>query len=192
MNIICIHCRGETPLSAGFADEDGKALAELYGQLSPDCARALDQYLRLFKPRKTRLSNARELKLAREITPFILHGSFKRAGESYQASEADWTAAMEKLAASPPIKLPLASHGYLVEVVISTLAERKNKERAERDALARTQRENESDRFSSARREEDRVPMAPEIAAALQDLSKSLRAEPAKPVWRLPPPEAKP
>lgn len=183
MELTCPCCKTRFPLEAGFLEADGLELAALYGALDPETARAMDAYLMLFKPKKTCLSNKRALTLAAELLPFILNGRFKRGGESYAAAAADWAAAMDKLVAHPPSKLPLKTHGYLVEVVIGTLADRLNKERAERDDLARELKENERNHFAHRRSEDVAVAMPPEVAAALKGLSESMKAPTAAPAW---------
>ncbi len=183
MELTCPCCKTRFPLQAGFLEADGLELAALYGALDPDTARAMDVYLMLFKPKKTCLSNKRALTLASELAPFILNGRFKRSGESYAAAAADWAAAMDKLVAHPPSKLPLKTHGYLVEVVIGTLADRINKERAERDDLARELSKNEGNRFTEKRAKDERVAMPAEISAALASLSESMKAPTAAPAW---------
>lgn len=183
MELTCPCCKTRFPVQAGFLEADGQELAALYGALDPETARVMDAYLMLFKPKKTCLSNKRALTLAAELLPFILNGRFKRGGESYAAAAADWAAAMDKLVAHPPSKLPLKTHGYLVEVVIGTLADRLNKERAERDDLARDLKKNESNRFADKRSKDDGVAMPPEVAAALKGLLESMKAPAVTPAW---------
>lgn len=183
MELTCPCCKTRFPLQAGFLEADGLELAALYGALDPETARAMDAYLMLFKPKKTCLSNKRALTLAAELLPFILNGRFKRGGESYAAAAADWAAAMGNLVAHPPSKLPLKSHGYLVEVVIGTLADRINKERAERDDLARDLKKNEVNQFAEKRAKDERVTLPPGIAEALSSLSASMKAPTPTDAW---------
>jgi hypothetical protein len=142
--VCCPNCAVEFPLLAGFVDGDGKHLALLMGDLEPVTARALMDYLKLWKPRKTRLTNARAVRLSKDVTVMIRSGACERNGQTTNTTEADWQTAMHQMAANPPSKLPLTSHGYLLEVVTSTATDRAQREsEADRNQLDREQRDRE-------------------------------------------------
>ncbi len=130
-------CGTEFPLEAGFKDEDGKKYGRLMGTLQPTAARALDVYLSLFKPRKTKLSIRRTLVLSGEIVALWNTGKLTRDCTTHTTELSDWVQSMEQMTVTKPPSLPLKNHGYLLEVVITTASKRKEaegyKERADLD-----------------------------------------------------------
>lgn len=130
-------CGTEFPLEAGFKDEDGKKYGRLMGTLQPTTARALDAYLGLFKPRKTKLSIRRTFVLSNELVTLWNTGQLTRDSTTHTTEISDFVQSMEQMCISKPPSLPLKNHGYLLEVVITTAAKRKEadgfRERAELD-----------------------------------------------------------
>ncbi len=130
-------CGTEFPLEAGFKDEDGKKYGRLMGTLQPTAARALDAYLSLFKPRKTKLSIRRTLVLSGEIVALWNSNTVKRDCVTHSTELSDWVQSMEQMLITKPPSLPLKNHSYLLEVVITTATRRKQaegfQERAELD-----------------------------------------------------------
>jgi hypothetical protein len=120
----CTHCGSTQPLSAGFVDADGKQFALFLGALEPAMARAIAVYIGLWKPKKTRLTNLRALKIAREVIELADAGMVKRDHDSVATTPEDWINAMHHMHESKPLRIPLDSHGYLREVVMSMALKR--------------------------------------------------------------------
>ncbi|MGH8037043.1 MAG: hypothetical protein ACREPD_04805 [Stenotrophomonas sp.] len=117
----CPHCAFQAEIEAFFTDDDGKRLAAIMAEVSPDCGRAVLAYLRLFKPPKTSLRAARAVKLAREVADLVKAGTVckdERSGIRRPATPSMWAAAIEQmLSQRDRLSLPLDSHGYLRAVV---------------------------------------------------------------------------
>jgi hypothetical protein len=60
-------CHAHLHLDALVQDEAGRDLLALFATMQDDLGRALVSYLTLFRPAKSDLSNARALRLAREV-----------------------------------------------------------------------------------------------------------------------------
>lgn len=121
MRITCPSCHETYPLAAGVADDDGKRLAVLFADMEPVLGRAAIGYLRLFKPAKTALRNARAIKVLGDLVELVRAGTVcrdERGGVRRPASAAVWAAGIEQLLASPgKLSLPLANHHYLRAIV---------------------------------------------------------------------------
>jgi hypothetical protein len=130
ITICCPNCSTAFPLGAGFTDEDGKLLAQFFAGLEPPLAKAIFGYCRLWKPAKTRLTNARALKIASEVHALVCANVVHRDHQAYATIPQDWIDAMLKLDANPPRKLPLDNHdhGYLREAVVTAVLKRKDRE----------------------------------------------------------------
>jgi hypothetical protein len=63
----CPVCHAHLHLDALVQDEAGRDLLALFATIQDDLGRALVGYLTLFRPAKSDLSNARALRLAREV-----------------------------------------------------------------------------------------------------------------------------
>jgi hypothetical protein len=121
MRITCPSCQETFPIAAGMADDDGKRLAALFADMEPVLGRAVIGYLRLFKPAKTALRNARAITVVQQLLDLMRAGSVcrdERGGLRRPATPATWAAGIEQLLAAPgKLSLPLANHHYLRAVV---------------------------------------------------------------------------
>ncbi|MGB1762987.1 hypothetical protein [Alloalcanivorax xenomutans] len=63
----CPICHARLDLEAMVQDDAGRELLAIMARLEPELAKALIQYLGLFRPAKSDLSNARAAKLAAEV-----------------------------------------------------------------------------------------------------------------------------
>ena len=80
----------------------------------------LVQYLGLFRPSKSSLSQARMYSLMSELIPDIRAGEIHRNGQVHPAPVAAWTYAFNEVLTardSGRLKTPLKSHGYLYEIL---------------------------------------------------------------------------
>lgn len=137
IRMTCPCCASEFPWEAGLIERDAKRLGEVLADIEPPVARAAMAYLRLFKPPKTALRLTRAIKLLQELVALIADGSVCRDERSRvrrPASPLVWVAGIEQmLQQADRLTLPLASHGYLREVVYG-LADKA-------DAIAERERE---------------------------------------------------
>lgn len=101
-------------------DADGKRLAAIFAAMEPTLGRAAIGYLRMFKPAKTALRNARALKVVGELDALVRAGSVcrdERGGLRRPTTPATWAAGIEQILASPPKVLPLTGNNYLRSIV---------------------------------------------------------------------------
>lgn len=136
MKVSCPACGSSFDIDAAVADADARRFAELVAGLDPRVARPLIQYLALFRPEKTGMRWSRMLALAQEVEPMIREARVKRNGLTYAVPLEMWAQALSMLADRPSgLRLPLKSHGYLLEI-LANQAE-KIAAKAESDAEAR-------------------------------------------------------
>ncbi len=120
MKTTCPACGCTFDLEAGVNDADARRFADLVAGIHPMVAKPLIQYLALFRPEKTGLRWSRMLSLAQEIEPMIRDARITRNGTTYAAPREAWAAALTHLADRPKgLRLPLKSHGYLLEILAS-------------------------------------------------------------------------
>jgi hypothetical protein len=118
MRVCCPVCDTEFPVEAGFAEADGKRLAAVLAGLDGVLGRTLLGYLRLWKPAKTQLRVAKAVKIAQEVAALVDTGEVRRGGIGRPATSIMWAAGIEQMLGSrDKLRLPLTSHGYLIEVV---------------------------------------------------------------------------
>ena len=102
----CVNCQssGERGAECGI-DELGEALI---------------RYLGLFRPAKSSLTFDRVATLLGELTPMIQAGKIKRGGVECDAPVEAWIYAINQMMANrQALKLPMKSHGYLLEIIAS-------------------------------------------------------------------------
>jgi hypothetical protein len=137
MKLPCPACGAMFSIEAAANDAAARRLMALLAGLPEDVGRALLPYLALFRPEKTALRWSRALALAEEIAPAIKAGRVTRHGTTYAVPRETWVAGMQYLADRPQgLRLPLKSHGYLLEVLTN---------QAEK-AAARAERQREDER----------------------------------------------
>ena len=120
MKTRCPCCGAENSLDGLIAHEQARqslwALANIGGPMT----QGLVQYLGLFRPSKSSLSQARMYSLMSELIPDIRAGEIRRNGQVHPAPVAAWTYAFNEVLAardSGRLKTPLKSHGYLYEII---------------------------------------------------------------------------
>lgn len=86
--------------------------------LNGEFGRLAVQYLGLFRPEKSALTMDRLAKLLGELVSEVQSGAFSRNGQVYNAPIECWIDSLTiVLNSRHNIKRPLASHGYLYEVM---------------------------------------------------------------------------
>ncbi|MCC7413340.1 MAG: hypothetical protein IT495_17120 [Gammaproteobacteria bacterium] len=157
---VCPHCRRPVELEALRDDRDWREFVALCQTLPAVVQRPLDEYLQLFRPALRELAPGRMRRLTQQIAPMIHAARVRRAGTDYVVPAEHWAAGMLYLVDTPPatLKLPLKSHGYLLEVLAA---------RAERAAATAEQR------VEDGRRHSDRAAGGPapvgELLSRLRD-----------------------
>lgn len=121
MHIKCPACGAVASLDVLIAAEDGATeVVQLVGELEPETYRMVMQYLRLFRPRKSKLAWSRVATILGELVPMIKAAEFTRGGVRFHAPLPYWHSAMEEmLSRADKFTSPLKNHGYLLEVMMS-------------------------------------------------------------------------
>lgn len=121
MQIKCPACGAVASLDLLLAAEDGASeVIKIAAEMQPELWRLMVQYLALFRPQKTKLSFSRMASLLGELHPMIKNAVFERSGKQFHAPLNYWLAAIEQmLAQRDRLTLPLKSHGYLFEIMMS-------------------------------------------------------------------------
>lgn len=121
MQIKCPACGAVASLDLLLAAEDGASeVVKIAGEMQPELWRLMVQYVALFRPARSKLSFARMATLLGELHPMIKNAIFERGGKQYHAPLNYWLAAIEQmLSQRDRLTLPLKSHGYLFEIMMS-------------------------------------------------------------------------
>ena len=120
MKIRCPCCGAENSLDALIAHEQARQSLWTLANIGGPMTQGLVQYLGLFRPSKSSLSQARMYSLMSELIPDIRAGEIGRNGQVHPAPVAAWTYAFNEVLAardSGRLKTPLKSHGYLYEII---------------------------------------------------------------------------
>ena len=121
MRLSCPACNAEMSLEVALGREaDARALAE-FVERNVALGATMVRYIALFRPDKRRLSLARTVALFMELAPDIERGAVTRKGRDWPAPLQVWRAAIEQVLGNRDkgtLTLPLASHGYLYEVIV--------------------------------------------------------------------------
>ena len=132
-SIVCPFCRTEMPLAALLVDDEVRAA---YITLATQCVPLgplVMQYVTLFTPPKTRLTQRKQTALLCQLLPDMKRQVITHKGLDLQAPLSAWAQAMEQMLnarAAGRLDLPLSGHGYLY-AILAGLAE-KNADQAER------------------------------------------------------------
>lgn len=138
MKITCPACGSAYDLDAGVSDADARRFADLVAGLDARVGKALIGYLALFRPEKTGLRWSRMLTLTQELVPMIREARVQRNGVTYAVPIEAWASALGMLADRPPgLRLPLKSHGYLLEILVSQAEKVAAKAEAQTEARKR-------------------------------------------------------
>jgi hypothetical protein len=118
--IICPCCAARFTLDVAVSDVDARfCLQQAYvvpGALGPLVIR----YLRLFTTKGRALRWSKHRRLVEELLPMFLHQVVERNGQQLPCSQLLWHEALSSLTErSDKLKLPLTTHGYLLEIAMS-------------------------------------------------------------------------
>jgi hypothetical protein len=119
MKLVCPSCGATHSSDAWTADADARAsiaaVAEL-GELAPLVLR----YIGLFRPGKRALAWPRARRLVDELLALVKAGKVRRNGRDWSAPASAWRYSIDVVLQRRDqgrLKLPLDTHGYLLEVI---------------------------------------------------------------------------
>ncbi|MDO4698324.1 MAG: hypothetical protein Q4A60_06600 [Pasteurellaceae bacterium] len=118
MKVKCAACGALSSLDSLIAND--AASRAIYAALSVngELGTALIGYLGLFRPAKSSLSFDRVATLLNELVPMIQASEIQRDGKAYPAPAEAWIYAINAMLANRAgLKLPMKSHGYLLEII---------------------------------------------------------------------------
>lgn len=120
MNIKCPNCGAVHSLDSLINDADASSVLRAVLEMDVEMGKAAIRYVGLFRPAKSQLSWARTAKLLNELMPMIKAQSVVRDGVSSPAPAEAWLHGFNETVNARDqgrLKLPLKSHGYLLEIV---------------------------------------------------------------------------
>lgn len=120
MRVTCPACGAELTLDAMLAHEGARRAVAAAMQISAPLADRLMKYLALFRPAKRQLTMDRLASLLTELLPMLQAQRVKRGAREYATMTEDWKTALDVVLAHRDdgrLKLPLKTHGYLLEVL---------------------------------------------------------------------------
>ena len=120
MNIKCPNCGAVHSLDSLINDADASAVLKAVLEMDAELGKATIRYIGLFRTAKSQLSWARTAKLLNELMPMIKAQEAVRDGVSSPAPAEAWLHGFNETVNARDqgrLKLPLKSHGYLLEIV---------------------------------------------------------------------------
>jgi len=120
MNIKCPNCGAVHSLDSLINDADASAVLRAVLEMDVEMGKAAIRYVGLFRPAKSQLSWSRTAKLLNELLPMIKAQEAVRDGVSSPAPAEAWLHGFNETVNARDqgrLKLPLKSHGYLLEIV---------------------------------------------------------------------------
>lgn len=118
MQLTCPCCFARYAIEAALTDDAARQAVAAALKLPAPLGDLTLRYLALFRPSKRALSWDRAARLLNELLEPIQAGRITRHGRAWAAPLDTWREAFEQmLARRDKLTLPLASHGYLFEIV---------------------------------------------------------------------------
>lgn len=120
MNIKCPNCGAVHSLDSLINDADASAVLRAVLEMDAELGKAAIRYVGLFRPAKSQLSWSRTAKLLNELLPMMKAQTAERDGVSSPAPAEAWLHGFNETVNARDqgrLKLPLKSHGYLLEIV---------------------------------------------------------------------------
>ena len=120
MNIKCPNCGAVHSLDSLINDAEASAVLRAVLEMDAEMGKAAIRYVGLFRPSKSQLSWARTAKLLNELMPMIKAQEAVRDGVCFPAPTEAWIHGFNETVNARDqgrLKLPLKSHGYLLEIV---------------------------------------------------------------------------
>lgn len=120
MKVKCSACGTVHSLDALVANQAASDALNAALLVNGELGKALIGYLGLFRPVKTSLTFERVATILNELSPMITAGKIQRDGREFPAPAESWIYAINQMLASrQTLKLPMKSHGYLLEIIAS-------------------------------------------------------------------------
>ena len=116
----CPNCGAANSLDSLVSDAEAAEVLKMLLELDADIGKAAIRYIGLFRPAKSQLSWARTAKLLNELLPMIKAQEASRDGVCFPAPTEAWIYGFNETVNARDqgrLKLPLKSHGYLLEIV---------------------------------------------------------------------------
>ena len=116
----CPNCGAANSLDSLVSDAEAAEVLKMLLELDADIGKAAIRYIGLFRPAKSQLSWARTAKLLNELLPMIKAQEAARDGVCFPAPPEAWIHGFNETVNARDqgrLKLPLKSHGYLLEIV---------------------------------------------------------------------------
>ena len=120
MNIKCPNCGAVHSLDSLINDADASAVLRAVLEMDAEIGKAAVRYVGLFRPAKSQLSWSRTAKLLNELLPMMKAQTAERDGVAFPAPAEAWLHGFNETVnarGQGRLKLPLKSHGYLLEIV---------------------------------------------------------------------------
>ena len=120
MNVKCPNCGAVHSLDTLINDAEASAVLKAVLEMDAELGKAAIRYIGLFRPAKSQLSWARTAKLLNELLPMIKAQEATRDGVCFPAPTEAWIHGFNETVNARDqgrLKLPLKSHGYLLEIV---------------------------------------------------------------------------
>lgn len=120
MNVKCPNCGAVHSLDSLINDADASAVLKAVLEMDAEMGKAAVRYIGLFRPAKSQLSWSRTAKLLNELLPMMRAQTVQRDGVSSPAPAEAWLHGFNETVNARDqgrLKLPLKSHGYLLEIV---------------------------------------------------------------------------
>ena len=120
MNVKCPNCGAVHSLDSLINDAEASAVLRTVLEMDAEMGKAAIRYIGLFRPAKSQLSWARTAKLLKELLPMIKAQEAARDGVCFPAPTEAWIHGLNETVNARDqgrLKLPLKSHGYLLEIV---------------------------------------------------------------------------
>lgn len=158
MLIKCPACGASASLDTLIDDEPAAQALMSVLKITP-VGRLLVKYLGLFRPEKRQLSWSKVAKLLQEITPMIEQQRIKRDGVEYTVPLVIFEKAIATVLdarEAGKLTLPMKSHGYLLEVIISELAKAEKDQQHAAVAQKERERKDNERKVEQTRREVER------------------------------------
>ena len=120
MNIKCPNCGAVHSLDSLINDADASSVLRAVLEMDAELGKAAIRYVGLFRPAKSQLSWSRTAKLLNDLLPMMKAQTAERDGVSSPAPAEAWLHGFNETVNARDqgrLKLPLKSHGYLLEIV---------------------------------------------------------------------------
>jgi hypothetical protein len=140
VKLCCPACGSVFSLDALLASESAREAVMAALALPAPLGKLLIQYIALFRPAQRQLSFDRVARLLEELRGPITDAKIERNGRIWPAPQDTWRMAITEMLAlrdAQKLRLPLASHGYLFEIIGSTADRLQNTAELSKEARLR-------------------------------------------------------